>query len=49
MSQKDYTLKMLELFELIECNSYKTPMCKNTKLLNDMGVAQVDLNLYKKW
>ncbi len=49
MSQRDYTIKMLELFELVECNSCRTHMCKNTKLLDDMEVAQVGLNLYKKW
>jgi len=49
MSQRYYTIKMLEIFEPVKCNSYRTPMHKNTKLLSDMGAAQVDLNLYKNW
>ncbi len=48
MSQEDCTIKTLELFGFVKCNSYQTSMNENVKFLTDMGALEVNSYLYQK-
>jgi hypothetical protein len=48
LSQVKYTIKILQIFRMMDCKSMATPMMINLKLLSNSSSYLVDPTMYKQ-
>jgi hypothetical protein len=45
---QNYTIKILERFEMNTCHSFQTPIVENTQLTTKIGTKTVDIMFYQQ-
>jgi hypothetical protein len=46
--QQNYTIKILERFEMNACHSFQTPIVEGTQLTTKIGTKTVDIMFYQQ-